>query len=67
MTIIVNNKQVELPENVSTIAEFAEWKNIPSKATAIALNGKLVKADVWGVTSLSNLDNLLVISAAFGG
>lgn len=67
MTIIVNNNQVDLPSDVESIKDFVNWKKIPNQATAIALNGKLIKVENWGLTRFSNLDNLLVISAAFGG
>ncbi|MDE5843645.1 MAG: sulfur carrier protein ThiS [Muribaculaceae bacterium] len=67
MNIIVNNNNIELPANIITISDFAKLKNIPVQATAIALNGKLVKSDRWSITKLSEMDNLLVISASFGG
>ncbi|MDE6810947.1 MAG: sulfur carrier protein ThiS [Muribaculaceae bacterium] len=67
MIILVNNNQIDLPIEISTLADFVAWKNIPLQATAIALNGKLIKTEKWSVTPLANMDNILVISAAFGG
>lgn len=67
MKIIVNNTPVVIPSDVRTIEDFANWKKVPIKGSAIALNGKLVKVDKWSVTTLSPLDTVLVISAAFGG
>ncbi len=67
MTVIINGTQIELPQDVNTLGQLAQWKSIPKQGTAIALNGKLVKADTWDVTHLADLDNLLIISAAYGG
>ena len=67
MKIIINNTPVELPGDVNTVAAFAAWKGLPLQGTAIALNGKLVKADTWHSTVFKDLDSMLVISAAFGG
>lgn len=67
MKITINNVAITLPSDITNIARLAEYKNIPVQGTAIALNGKLIKADKWCVTPLSNGDTLLVISAAYGG
>lgn len=67
MTVIINGQQTHLPNNVVFVKDLADWKSIPSEGTAIALNGKLVKADNWATARLAEFDNLLVISAAYGG
>lgn len=67
MTIIINGIQTRLPDSVYNIKDLAEWKAIPVQGTAVALNGKLVKAGDWEITPLNELDNLLIISAAYGG
>ncbi|MBD5176553.1 MAG: sulfur carrier protein ThiS [Bacteroidales bacterium] len=67
MTIIVNDRQLSLPGDIHSLKDFTEWKSIPNQGTAIALNGKLVKAENWAATALSEFDNLLIISAAYGG
>lgn len=67
MTIIFNGHHTLLPDDIVTVKDFTEWKNIPQAATAIALNGKLISADKWSLERFNELDNLLVISAAYGG
>ena len=67
MTIFVNNNPLELPNDFMTLEDLVKWKNIPTQGTAIALNEKLIKQQQWSVIKLNNLDQVTVISAAFGG
>ena len=67
MTIIINGQQTLLPDRIVFVKDLADWKSFPTEGTAIAINGKLVKADNWATTRLAEFDNLLVISAAYGG
>lgn len=67
MIIIYNNVNEQLPKEVKTLAELAELKKIPAHGSAIAVNDKLIKRDLWNVTVLKELDRVTVITAAFGG
>lgn len=67
MTILINDNPVKLPNDFMTIADLVKWKEIPSQGTAIAVNNKLVKQELWPVTNLKENDLVTVISAAFGG
>lgn len=67
MTVIYNNEETIIPENVHTIQDLAKWKEIPQQGSAIALNNKLVKRTQWEKTFLNNFDKITVIIAAFGG
>lgn len=67
MTILFNNTPLELPNDFMTLEDLVKWKNIPTQGTAIALNEKLIKQQQWSVIKLNNLDQVTVISAAFGG
>lgn len=67
MTILLNNNPLELPNDFMTLEDLVKWKNIPTQGTAIALNEKLIKQQQWSVIKLNNLDQVTVISAAFGG
>lgn len=67
INITFNGQITALPENVISLKDLVDWKNIPVEATAVALNGKLVRSDKWEITKLSPADNILVISAAYGG
>lgn len=67
MNIFLNNIPTNLPDEISTIKELIEWKQIPSGGTAVALNDKLIKQDNWNLTKLQDNDQVTIISAAFGG
>ncbi|MCH5231173.1 MAG: sulfur carrier protein ThiS [Muribaculaceae bacterium] len=67
MTILYNNEPLKLPKEHITLADLAEFKQIPQQGSAIALNDRLVKKDLWNVTFLKDLDQVTVITAAFGG
>lgn len=67
MNIIINGKAFISPKETMTVEELLCVKDIPRKATAIAVNGRICKADEWATTMLKNGDSITVISAAFGG
>ncbi|MCH5233210.1 MAG: sulfur carrier protein ThiS [Muribaculaceae bacterium] len=67
MTLTINNQPVIIPDEITTIKDLVVLKNINPQGTAIALNDKLVRQDLWGITSLKDLDQVTIISAAFGG
>lgn len=67
MTIRLNNEKTRLPEEGMTVADLLEWKGIRINGTAVAVNGSLASRDKWNVTKLSDNDDVVVISAAFGG
>ena len=64
---MLNEMPVKLPNGYMTIKDLVEWKNIPAQGTAVAVNDKLVKQDLWDVTHLNELDQVTVISGAYGG
>lgn len=67
MTILLNDIPIKLPCNTMTVADLVKWKQIPSQGTAIAINDKLIKQDQWSVKRLEEMNQVTVISAAFGG
>lgn len=67
MTIIINGKETLLPAHIKTLKDLTELNSIPEGGTAIALNSNLVKAPEWSSTILAEGDNLMIISAAYGG
>lgn len=67
MTILYNDNPTTLPASIMTVADLAKWKDIPEQGTAIAINNKLIKKDLWSVNSLKEMDQVTVITAAFGG
>lgn len=67
MTVFINNNPITLPADNMNVADLAEWKNIPSGGSAIALNDKLIPHNKWSETYLNEGDKLLVVAVAFGG
>jgi sulfur carrier protein len=67
MYIYLNEKQIELDDNIS-VSGLLEKQNITNTAgMAIALNGKVVRKANWDATILSDGDKILIISAGQGG
>lgn len=67
MTVLINNQPEKLPSELMTVEDFVKWKRINPQGTAIAVNDKLIKQNVWSVTQLKDMDQITVISAAYGG
>ena len=67
MYIKFNNELINLPDNPTTVKELLDMKSISSNGTAVAINGKLAPRSRWEVITLSENDDVVVISAAFGG
>lgn len=67
MKITLNNRIIELPQYGMNIVELLKSQQIPTQATAIAVNQKIVRRDNWEITHLKENDSVTVISAAFGG
>lgn len=66
-SIIVNGSPVSLPDEVKTVAQLLEWKNIPTGGTAVAVNSRLVTAANHKTAILAEGDVVTIISAAYGG
>lgn len=67
MYIYLNEKRIELDDNIS-VSGLLEKQNITNTAgMAIALNGKVVRKANWDATILSDGDKILIISAGQGG
>ena len=67
MNIYLNDNLLKLPNDFMTVEDLVKWKGIPSQGSAIAINNKLVKQELWKVTNLHDGDMVTLISAAFGG
>lgn len=65
MNITVNNKkQVVESENLTQLIDELA---IETKGIAIALNNKVVPRSDWDSTTLSHDDQIIIVSAVFGG
>ena len=67
MKLKLNNEILELPSDVFTLKQLIEWRDIPAQGTAIALNGRLIERTKWDITQLHDNDDIVIITAAFGG
>lgn len=67
MTIKLNNEIIKISEDSITISELILSKNIKSNGTAIAVNGKLIPRNSWNNHHIFEGDDIILISAAFGG
>ncbi|MCD8387375.1 MAG: sulfur carrier protein ThiS [Bacteroidales bacterium] len=66
MQIIVNDEKQEVAEGL-TLAQLVKELNVPERGTAVALNDKIAKRADWEAIVLNPNDNVLIISAAYGG
>lgn len=66
MEIIVNGEKRQLTDG-QTVAQLMEELQTPLQGTAVAVNGKVAKRADWDGYALHDGDEILVISAAYGG
>lgn len=64
MRIKINNSIREIADS-STLADITS--DLPQGGTATAVNGKLIPKELRASTTLSQDDEVLIISAAYGG
>lgn len=67
MKIFLNNELISLPNDYMTVKDLIKWKGIGEQGTAVAIDDKLIKKMAWGVTKLTPMCHVTLISAAFGG
>lgn len=67
MNIKINNKTVSLPKDDMSVKDVLQLMEIKSGGTAIAINDKLVKRDLWDSIKINDNDEITIITAAFGG
>ncbi len=66
MIVSVNKENVEVPEN-SNIAKLVEQLHLPEHGTAIAIKSTVIPRTDWNNVQLNENDEIIVISAAYGG
>lgn len=67
MNITLNGQNISLPAEITSLEDLIKFKNIPTKATAIAINGKIARLNDAAVIGIQPEDSIMVITAAFGG
>lgn len=66
ITVRVNNKEHQLPENTS-VQSALDLLNIKQHGIAIAVNDSIIIKSSWSETVLKANDNVLLITATQGG
>lgn len=66
MEITVNGQKRQSPDG-QTVGQLMEEMQTPVQGTAVAVNGKVAKRADWSGLTLKDGDEILVISAAYGG
>ena len=67
MTVKINNKLTDLPGDIDSVAQLVKYLKLNEQGTAVAISHQLVTKDKWESTTISPNDNIVIISAAFGG
>lgn len=67
MKIILNNQPVEIADQSINIQELLISKGMKTEGTAVSVNNRLVRHSDWGSCQIKDGDNIVIISAAFGG
>lgn len=65
MKINLNNKQVE--STASNLSDLLQEFKINTSGVALAVNGKVVSRTLWAETVISENDEVIVVSAVYGG
>lgn len=66
MVIKVNDKPVEVSDGTN-VELLLQQLGVAPRGTAVAINDKIAKRDNWVSTQIEPGDNVLIISAAYGG
>lgn len=67
MKLLLNNQTIETPFEPITLSQLLAENYRSLRGMAVALNNKLVSRDKWDITKLAPMDDVVVITAAFGG
>ena len=67
MRLLLNNTQIETHRDPITLSQLLADNYDSLRGMAVAVNNKLVSRDRWDNTDLSPDDDVVVITAAFGG
>ncbi|MCM1005692.1 MAG: sulfur carrier protein ThiS [Prevotella sp.] len=66
MEIKLNSKPLTLDHSIN-VAELLEMQKISTGGTAVAINGKIVRRSDWEMRMVNGGDDIVIISAAYGG
>ncbi|MBD5228135.1 MAG: sulfur carrier protein ThiS [Bacteroides sp.] len=67
MKLLLNNKEIETSVDSISLSQLLSNNYETLRGMAVAVNNKLVSRDKWDRTKLNPMDDVVVITAAFGG
>ncbi len=67
MTVVINNREVEVPQSCTRLSQLLEAENLCAPGTAVAVAGRVVPRATWGEFEITEGMNLTVIRAVCGG
>ena len=60
----LNGAEIEF---IGSVAELVELFNVPSRGSAVAINGDIIPRSLWMSTMVKESDNVEIVTAAAGG
>lgn len=67
MKVVINHKEINLPEGVRTIADMLSCQDISESGHAVAVDNKVVPRTQWDEYVLADGAKVTVIKAVCGG
>ncbi len=67
MTLLLNNQAVDTPFEPISLSQLLSANYRTLRGMAVAVNNKLISREKWDHTTLKPMDDIVVITAAFGG
>lgn len=67
MRLKINNEPVDISGDNINVNQLLAERGVSIQGTAVAINGRLAPRDRWETIRLNENDDIVIISAAFGG
>ena len=67
MSIVLNGKNVKLPEEVSTIQKLLTYYHLENRICVVECNQEIIMKEHYGTMKLSNGDKVEIIHFVGGG
>lgn len=67
MKIYINSKFQEIPDNVETIELLLDHLKVAKEGTGVGVNNVLIPSKEWSLKRLNPEDNVIIITATYGG
>ena len=67
MKLRINGESRDAPDHLATVADLANWLDLPPFGSAIELNGEVIRRAEHAATPLKEDDHLEVVRLVGGG